>query len=624
MTMQEEEPLCELWDRIESGTTHSEDDPKRVVSAHEEVVVVADDHVSTKNTIRMTESLISHANNHYGQDIDFNIAPLPASKRAVEASCGFHMSLERTPRMPDDNKLHQLPGSLGSYDLFSVEAYADRLPDNITESGGVLFPMWQREAMWLNFGPTNQQCAVRVFMGHVNTISGLTMEETADEKSDELEQDYIVLPGQEWLDGICVGPGVVRQFVAMPLGSGYTVEGQKTSKEQHGGLQLEITPEFLPDLRLWSDSQHDYILRRGPGPRDNLSEKETPEGLGCKAVNPQRSSQNTSEIEQKILREVYLKKWEEQMRMMQNTSPVNPLPIIFNQPGQHADLQGNTDIPAPTMQASMHGYTFIDESNLVSNGIGGWNIERHDLAVDMDREDVGRDDREDIGGEDGIDNLDLQVIETKNIKAMGLAAGGKLIQDIYKDPYPPTMWNHAAARILHVHILDPGSCEKVTHIVPTPPSIDVKAYTEAGGQYFVVEEKVDERLDGGDFDNVKSVSQMDQHIGISTEPEFDPTKPKMCTTCELRLCDCIIRPCDHQFCNICIKRIEQNGNDEDVDSAHRNWKCPTCDSAVSHVAGFSAPMNLPGEEPLRVKVPVNVLKIEDGRMRFTSVQRSRV
>ena len=196
--------------------THTENDPKRVVSAHEEVIVVPDDHISTKNTIRMTESLISHANNHHGQDIDFNIAPSPSSKRAVEASCGFHMSLERTPRMPDDNKLHQLPGSLGSYDLFSVEAYADRLPKNITETGGVFFPMLQREAMWLNFGPTNQQCAVRVFMGHVNTISGLTMEETADNESGEREQDYIVVPGQEWLDGICVAPGVVRQFVAMP------------------------------------------------------------------------------------------------------------------------------------------------------------------------------------------------------------------------------------------------------------------------------------------------------------------------------------------------------------------------------------------------------------------------
>jgi hypothetical protein len=154
-----------------------------------------------------------------------------------------------------------------------------------------------------------------------------------------------------------------------------------------------------------------------------------------------------------------------------------------------------------------------------------------------------------------VQHVEPTVIETRDIKAMGLAAGGKLsksnhfsftllltrntVQDIYKDPHPATIWNHAAARILNVHILDPVSCEKVTHIVPNPPPIDAKAYTAAGGQYFVVEEKVDERLDGGDFDNVKSVSQMDQHVGISAEPEFDPTKPKMCTACELRLCDCM-------------------------------------------------------------------------------------
>ena len=90
-----------------------------------------------------------------------------------------------------------------------------------------------------------------------------------------------------------------------------------------------------------------------------------------------------------------------------------------------------------------------------------------------------------------------------------------------------------------MHILDPVSCEKVTHVVPKPPATDVKGYTEAGGQFFVVEEKTDARLDKDDFDNVKSVSQMDQHIGISTEPEFDPKKPKMCAVCELRLCDCM-------------------------------------------------------------------------------------
>lgn len=69
--------------------------------------------------------------------------------------------------------------------------------------------------------------------------------------------------------------------------------------------------------------------------------------------------------------------------------------------------------------------------------------------------------------------------------------------------------------------------------------MDVKRYAKTGGQFWVVEEKVDERLDGGDFNNVKSVSQMDKHVGITTEPEFNPVRPKMCTTCEMRLCDCM-------------------------------------------------------------------------------------
>ena len=41
-------------------------------------------------------------------------------------------------------------------------------------------------------------------------------------------EDYFEVPEQPWLDGFCTGSGVVRQFVAMPLGSGYTVEEQVT------------------------------------------------------------------------------------------------------------------------------------------------------------------------------------------------------------------------------------------------------------------------------------------------------------------------------------------------------------------------------------------------------------
>jgi hypothetical protein len=83
-----------------------------------------------------------------------------------------------------------------------------------------------------------------------------------------------------------------------------------------------------------------------------------------------------------------------------------------------------------------------------------------------------------------------------------------------------------------------------------------------------------------------------------------------------------VRPCDHQFCNVCIKKIE---DEHGVSSQQvKKWKCPKCDGDVSHVAGFSAPMNLPGEEALKVKVPVHVLKIEDGRVKFKSIHKTRI
>jgi hypothetical protein len=39
-----------------------------------------------------------------------------------------------------------------------------------------------------------------------------------------------------------VEKGVVRQFVAMPLGSGYTAEEQLTGTAEHGGVQLLVRP----------------------------------------------------------------------------------------------------------------------------------------------------------------------------------------------------------------------------------------------------------------------------------------------------------------------------------------------------------------------------------------------
>lgn len=97
--------------------------------------------------------------------------------------------------------------------------------------------MYQREAMWIKFnGQYNNPKAVKVAIGKVNAISGKTWDQSL--KKDV--EDYCVIPDQPWLDGINAGNGHIKQFVAMPLGQGYTVEGQVTGKEEFGGIQLIV------------------------------------------------------------------------------------------------------------------------------------------------------------------------------------------------------------------------------------------------------------------------------------------------------------------------------------------------------------------------------------------------
>ena len=103
--------------------------------------------------------------------------------------------------------------------------------------------------MWIRF-QSSQKFVIKILVGGVNAVSGEPEVEKvatmlrrqnliASKKS---VQDYVVTPDQLWLDGIASNDGCVRQFVAMPLGSGYSVEAQITGQETTGGLQFVIIP----------------------------------------------------------------------------------------------------------------------------------------------------------------------------------------------------------------------------------------------------------------------------------------------------------------------------------------------------------------------------------------------
>ncbi len=150
------------------------------------------------------------------------------------------LSFQRTLRIPDDDREHFLPPGLGRFPLHHVDDHAARLPDRWRRHGGVFMPMYQAEALWLDVGGgfDGYPMAVMVAAGKVDALTGKPFSNTLRARP----QNYLVAPDQPWLDGFCVARGLVRQFVAMPLGRGYTAEEQLTGGAEHGGLQVVVYP----------------------------------------------------------------------------------------------------------------------------------------------------------------------------------------------------------------------------------------------------------------------------------------------------------------------------------------------------------------------------------------------
>ncbi|KIW86331.1 hypothetical protein Z517_01727 [Fonsecaea pedrosoi CBS 271.37] len=638
-------PVSELWTKLEelgyvlpdslsrNGEKWKPGRIKPQLHEFEQITVVQDDLPSDPSkSIHIDDRLIAYANRHFGQAIQFNVGEddsnLYGTKiDSLKDSRGLEIIFHRTVRMPDDEKLHQLPGSLGAFPLYSVEGYANKLPSAIVQAGGVFMPMWQREALWISLeARIGTRYALRFSVGRINAVSGEKMDQEKDISADgQGVQDYVVVPGQEWLDGICVAPGIVRQFVAMPLGSGYTVEGQKTGEEKHGGLQIEIIPAFQERLRTWAKDQTGDI-KASDLEYGRLNEHSTPRQLGFGVGNtirlyPEKAVEYVpatvadmvggAQVDEDcpvsiscLLSWKYMSSYSDAPRrpqgVYQSIESMGVESALANHGFEH-------------MMATSSAYTRGESLSMADQGLPA-------LAAADEGFDAGEFEAatyQDMSREPQMNAAESKpTITTKDLKAMGLAAGGKLVQDIYRDHNPASIWNTEAARLVHVHILDPASCEAVTHVVPPPPPIDAMGYVEEGGAFFVVEEQPENRVDGGDFDNVKSVSAMDQQKGVQSEPSLDPSQPTR------------VRPCDHQFCNVCVREVDPLAITRSFTSAEppsrEKWFCPTCKRAVSYVAGFSAPMNLPGEETVRVRVPVNVLEVKDGRVAFKSIQQSRI
>ncbi|KAF2649096.1 hypothetical protein K491DRAFT_708357 [Lophiostoma macrostomum CBS 122681] len=181
----------------------------------------------------------------------------------------LRISFRRTIRVPDNQQVSYLPPDLGKFPLTPVMDHHSRLPKDVSKKGGLFFPMYQSEAMWIRF-TSSSRYMIKIYVGGINAISGESayedgasvlrrqkrLAENQSRVAAEFDrnprlasplQDYVVVPAQPWLDGIADSDGTVRQFVAMPFGSGHSIEHQLTGSDTTGGLQFEVTPYFVPN-----------------------------------------------------------------------------------------------------------------------------------------------------------------------------------------------------------------------------------------------------------------------------------------------------------------------------------------------------------------------------------------
>ncbi len=193
----------------------------------------------------------------------------------IHPDAKLYIDFQRTLRIPDDGNNHPLPPGLGKFPLRHVDDFGDSAPANWIQHGGVMLPMYQSEAMWLNFHSafisehgTNYPFAVRIAAGKIDALTG----EQWTNGIHGIPQDYLVVPEQPWLDGFCVEKGIIRQFVAMPLGEGYTAEEQITGSAEHGGLQIIVYP-----------MKRSAFERRFPK-RDQLMERGVPDACICPSM----------------------------------------------------------------------------------------------------------------------------------------------------------------------------------------------------------------------------------------------------------------------------------------------------------------------------------------------------
>lgn len=350
----------------------------------------------------------------------------------------LRITLVRTFRIPDDGKKYPLPPGFSHFPIRLVDDVKDRVPESWVQHGGVIIPMYQSEAMWLQFYSNHVSDRASSYPFAIRVATGKRSAVTGGEWTESLQEgDYMVNPGQPWLDGYVVADGVIRQFVAAPLGQGFTAEEQITGKAEFGGLQIEV----IPMKRECFDRRYPKIERQ---------ERLTRGGIRNKSLFSSQGS----------------------------TGPQGPMGI----PG-------------------------IYSANCVS--------EKSSLfSPQLDIDSLN------------IDSCSRGLESLVEVSEMGMAPGGTMAQQIYKDPFGLSEWHNTTKNRVFVHLLNSMTWRTVTQTDPPMVPITAADYSKQGYPWFDhYRDDLATVAGTSTTASLKGVAQLDKEKGTKILPENASVSP---------------------------------------------------------------------------------------------------
>lgn len=447
------------------------------------------------------------------------------------------ISFHRTLRIPEDGKAYPLPASLGTLPIHRVEDYAGKVPTDWLEEGGFFLPLYQREALFLQFeGDSNRPMILKVCVGEVNAVTGQPYSENLSAH----KQDYVVIPSQKWLDGINNGNGTVRQFVAMPLGQGYTVEAQVTDEEKHGGFQLVV---------------YDAVEGRFSDPQIPVSKKIDIVVAACKR-RFELKLEGVSKRERIIINEVRQGCYTCHGIAYQIGFEENDVEEFYQR--FRSDFFREVEVTADNLLKNDEDLWWVTKNSIAS-------LKSLKLRENIDPLPQPEDDFRLLSSPSPSRTGGTALLSSPSQpkhpqEEMGIAAGGSLEQQIYPDTYGVDSWDQNQRRAIKIHIINSDSYEKITGL-PAPDSpITADHYQKAGIPWFSSYDESAKTLGGAaPFKRIRGVDEIDQRRGIK------PSEPGR--SIELG---------SHQIQRIKTPTLEEAANDlrakalNDVDS--EKWK----------------------------------------------------